>query len=82
MDRHLSWKPAPEATRTGPEQTPDKARIGTGQAPDRGPRRQRKVWLRDEEWEALGRYFQTRGLSTSAGLRAWILERMRQEGID
>lgn len=51
--------------------------------PPEGPSKlaKRKLWLPPEAWEALDRHFRETGTPTSTGLRAWILQRMRDEGI-
>ena len=42
---------------------------------------QHKLWLPAGAWKALEEYFGARGLTASAGIRSWILERMEQEGL-
>lgn len=68
----------------GPAKAPQQARTRPAQAPDRprsGPLKQCKLWLQAEDWEALAAHFKATGIPTSTGIRAWILERMKQEEI-
>jgi len=81
MDAFLAGRGGPSPASQRPLESPSEAPQGPLEGPSAAPLEQHKIWLPPGAWKALEEHFRARGLTASAGIRSWILERMEREGL-